>query len=97
MPNDASIFHLLAQYIPRPNNWLRNIQQLKTENANPTIHKKYNSQQEAINFALSLATKKDVVLICGKGAEDYQDINGVKYPFSDKEVVLKYFKKLNGK
>ena len=54
-------------------------------------------RQEAINFALSLATKKDVVLICGKGAEDYQDINGVKYPFSDKEVVLKYFKKLNGK
>ena len=54
-------------------------------------------RQQAINFALSLATKNDVVLICGKGAEDYQDIDGVKYPFSDKEVVLKYFKKINGK
>ncbi len=54
-------------------------------------------RQQAINFALSIATKNDVVLICGKGAEDYQDIDGVKYPFSDKEVVLKYFKKINGK
>ena len=51
-------------------------------------------RKQAIVFALSMATKNDVVLICGKGAEDYQEINGVKYPFSDKEVVLKYFKKI---
>ena len=54
-------------------------------------------RQQAIILALTMAMKNDVVLICGKGAEDYQEINGVKYPFQDKEVVLKYFKKINGK
>ena len=31
----------------------------------------------------------DTVVIAGKGAEKYQEINGVKYPFDDKEIVKK--------
>ena len=42
---------------------------------------------------MDIARKKDIVLICGKGAEDYQEIMGVKYPFSDYEVVQDYYKK----
>jgi UDP-N-acetylmuramyl tripeptide synthase len=37
----------------------------------------------AIAQAVELADSSDVVLIAGKGHEDYQDVNGVKHPFSD--------------
>ena len=38
---------------------------------------------EAIRHALSAAAPADVVLIAGKGHEDYQEIAGVRHPFSD--------------
>lgn len=41
----------------------------------------------AITRAVSMARAIDTVLIAGKGHEDYQEINGVKLPFSDSEVV----------
>lgn len=73
----------------------------RTENAQSIIHdmeqgltsaakKKYVSivdRKEAIEAAVSLATKEDIILIAGKGHEKYQDINGVKYLFDDKEVL----------
>jgi len=42
----------------------------------------------AIDFALSRAAAQDVVLIAGKGHEDYQETAGVKRPFSDKTAAL---------
>ena len=42
---------------------------------------------EAIARAIGRATKYDTVLIAGKGHEDYQEIGGVKHPFSDAEVA----------
>jgi UDP-N-acetylmuramoyl-L-alanyl-D-glutamate--2,6-diaminopimelate ligase len=48
-------------------------------------------RREAIKTACSLAQKGDVVLIAGKGHEDYQIIKGVKYHFDDKEEVRKQF------
>ena len=42
----------------------------------------------AIDFALSHAGAQDVVLIAGKGHEDYQETAGVKRPFSDKTAAL---------
>ena len=48
-------------------------------------------RREAIKTACNLAKPGDVVLISGKGHEDYQDINGVKYHFDDKEVVEECF------
>ena len=41
----------------------------------------------AITRAVDMARAGDTVLIAGKGHEDYQEINGVKLPFSDSEVV----------
>jgi UDP-N-acetylmuramoyl-L-alanyl-D-glutamate--2,6-diaminopimelate ligase len=38
-----------------------------------------------------LAKKNDVILIAGKGHEDYQEIKGVKHHFDDKEEVQKAF------
>ncbi|MDP8231659.1 MAG: UDP-N-acetylmuramoyl-L-alanyl-D-glutamate--2,6-diaminopimelate ligase, partial [Candidatus Zophobacter franzmannii] len=42
----------------------------------------------AIETAIKLAHKEDIVLIAGKGHEEYQEISGVRHPFSDKEVAI---------
>ena len=44
-------------------------------------------RKEAIRTACMLAKSGDVILVAGKGHEDYQDIMGVKYPFDDKKVI----------
>ncbi|MBO5611359.1 MAG: UDP-N-acetylmuramoyl-L-alanyl-D-glutamate--2,6-diaminopimelate ligase [Prevotella sp.] len=48
-------------------------------------------RREAIRTAVMLAKKGDVILIAGKGHEDYQEINGVKHHFNDREVVEEAF------
>ena len=48
-------------------------------------------RREAIRTATALAQAGDVVLIAGKGHEDYQEINGVKHHFDDRETVLDIF------
>ncbi|MFA8450830.1 MAG: UDP-N-acetylmuramoyl-L-alanyl-D-glutamate--2,6-diaminopimelate ligase [Bacteroidales bacterium] len=45
------------------------------------------NRKEAIRTASMLANSKDIVLVAGKGHEKYQDINGIKHPFDDKEVL----------
>ena len=42
---------------------------------------------EAIRFAIEQAREGDVVLIAGKGHEDYQIIGDVKHHFDDREVA----------
>ncbi len=44
-------------------------------------------RREAIRTACMLAASGDVILVAGKGHEDYQDIKGVKHHFDDKEVL----------
>ena len=51
-------------------------------------------RKEAIKTAVSLAQAKDIVLIAGKGHEKYQEINGVKYDFDDKKILLEVFEML---
>ena len=48
-------------------------------------------RREAIRTAAMLAQKGDVILIAGKGHEDYQEIEGVKHHFDDREVVREIF------
>ena len=48
-------------------------------------------RHEAIRTAAIIAKPGDVILIAGKGHEDYQDIKGVKHHFDDKEVVSQAF------
>ena len=51
-----------------------------------------SDRREAIRTATMLAQAGDVILIAGKGHEDYQEIKGVKYHFDDREVVTEMFK-----
>ena len=51
---------------------------------------KYTSipdRKEAIKMAIKFAEPKDIILVAGKGHENYQEINGVKHHFDDKEVI----------
>jgi UDP-N-acetylmuramoyl-L-alanyl-D-glutamate--2,6-diaminopimelate ligase len=51
-------------------------------------------RKQAIKTALQLAQPEDIVLIAGKGHEKYQEINGVKHHFDDKEVLEELFQLL---
>jgi UDP-N-acetylmuramoyl-L-alanyl-D-glutamate--2,6-diaminopimelate ligase len=48
-------------------------------------------RREAIQAAVNEAGKEDIILVAGKGHEKYQEINGVKHHFDDKEELLKCF------
>ena len=48
-------------------------------------------RKEAIRTACAFAQKGDVVVVAGKGHENYQEIQGVKHHFDDKEVINEIF------
>ncbi len=48
-------------------------------------------RKEAIRTACMMAKKGDVILVAGKGHEDYQEVCGVKHHFDDKEVLKEIF------
>jgi UDP-N-acetylmuramyl-tripeptide synthetase len=61
----------------------------------PQNFSKYTSipdRKEAIKMAIKFAEPKDIVLVAGKGHETYQEINGVKHHFDDKEVINELWK-----
>lgn len=51
-------------------------------------------RRSAIKHAMSLAEKDDLVLLIGKGHWDYEEINGVKYPFDERVVVTELYHEL---
>ena len=51
-------------------------------------------RREAIEYSLSHAEDGDIIAIIGKGQENYQDIEGVRYPFLDRTVVEEAVRKL---
>jgi UDP-N-acetylmuramoyl-L-alanyl-D-glutamate--2,6-diaminopimelate ligase len=55
-----------------------------------------SDRKEAIKTAVSIAKKGDIILIAGKGHENYQEVKGVKHHFDDKEVLLEMFKMFEG-
>ena len=44
-------------------------------------------RKEAIKKAISIAQKKDMIILAGKGHEPYQEINNERYPFDEREIV----------
>ncbi len=59
-------------------------------------HRRFSSKyvivpdrKRAIAYGLDLLQSGDVLLIAGKGAEEYQEIMGIKYPFNDHDIITK--------
>ncbi|WP_010523206.1 UDP-N-acetylmuramoyl-L-alanyl-D-glutamate--2,6-diaminopimelate ligase [Aquimarina agarivorans] len=66
-----------------------------TEGVEPQDFKKtltIQNREQAIKTAVSMASPNDIILIAGKGHENYQDIKGKKTPFNDMELVGHYLK-----
>ena len=51
------------------------------------VYEKIADREEAIRAAVAEARGGDVVLIAGKGHEDYQEVGGVRRPFSDVAIA----------
>ena len=72
------------------------IRQMKAGIAEEDQHKvlSITNRAEAIRTAVALAKKGDIILLAGKGHETYQEINGIKNHFDDKEVLSAAFKEV---
>jgi UDP-N-acetylmuramoyl-L-alanyl-D-glutamate--2,6-diaminopimelate ligase len=53
-----------------------------------------SDRENAIKTACLMANPNDIILVAGKGHETYQEINGAKNHFDDKEILIKYLKEL---
>jgi UDP-N-acetylmuramoyl-L-alanyl-D-glutamate--2,6-diaminopimelate ligase len=51
-------------------------------------------RKQAIKTAISMAEAGDIILIAGKGHEKYQEINGVKHDFDDRQIAYELFKQM---
>ena len=51
-------------------------------------------RREAIAYSITHAKEGDMIAIIGKGHEDYQEIEGVRYPFLDRAVVEEVVEKI---
>ena len=45
------------------------------------------NRKEAIRYCLNNAKRGDIIVLAGKGHEDYQEINGIKYPFDERVII----------
>jgi len=52
-------------------------------------------RKEAIKTACHLAKPGDIIIVAGKGHEKYQEVNGVRNHFDDKEILLEQFNLIN--
>jgi UDP-N-acetylmuramoyl-L-alanyl-D-glutamate--2,6-diaminopimelate ligase len=77
-----------------PNDILKDMQaDMKSEHKRKCLV--IQDRKEAIRTAIRLAKSGDIILVAGKGHENYQEIQGVKYPFHDKEELMKGFTDFN--
>ncbi len=53
-----------------------------------TRHIVIESREQAIKAAVEMLSDDSLLLIAGKGHEEYQEVKGIRYPFSDKEIAL---------
>ncbi len=52
-------------------------------------------RKQAIKTAIKMARPNDIILVAGKGHEDYQEVKGEKLPFNDLKIIQELFKKLS--
>ncbi len=75
---------------PRFENPMDIINEILTGIKNKKNYEVIENREEAIKKGLEISREGDIVLICGKGHETYQEVSGVRTHFDDKEIVGKY-------
>ena len=66
---------------------------VSAENQNKVLT--ITDRRSAIKTAVMMANSGDIILVAGKGHENYQEINGVKHHFDDKEEIINFFNQFN--
>ncbi len=85
---------ILTSDNPRTENPFTIIEEME-KGVSPTNKRKalsISDRKEAIKTACHLAKPGDIILLAGKGHEKYQEVNGVRHHFDDKEILLEQFK-----
>lgn len=52
-------------------------------------------RKEAIKYCIENAKDGDIILLCGKGHEDYQEINGKRHPFDERVIIKEILEEIN--
>lgn len=89
-----STLSIITSDNPRTEDPLKIIKEIEA-GVQPQHFSKYTSipnRREAIKMAIKFAEPRDIILLAGKGHENYQEINGVKHHFDDKETIDELFK-----
>lgn len=87
--SENSDFAVITSDNPRSENPLDIIEEIKAGIKSDNYSVEEN-REKAIVTAVGMAKKNDVILMAGKGHETYQEIKGVKYHLSDKEIVKRF-------
>jgi len=88
--SEFSDFIVVTDDNPRTENSQKIIEEICSGFSQNTSYQVIGDRKNAINKTLDQCSVSDVVLIAGKGHESYQEINGVRHPFSDQETVLNW-------
>ena len=92
---DNADFAVITSDNPRtedPNAIIADI--LKGVEGTKTPYVTIENRPEAIRWAMRNAQPDDIIVLAGKGHEDYQEINHVKYHLDEREVVAEYLAEL---
>ena len=84
---ELSDFCIITTDNPRSENPIDIINDVKS-GIKKNNYEVFLKRKEAIRYALSLAKKDDIVFIAGKGAEQYQEIGGIKYAYNDEKYIM---------
>lgn len=87
---ELSDFTIITSDNPRFEDPMEIIEEIKKGISDEAEYKVIENREEAIKAGIGLAVAGDIILICGKGHETYQEIKGIRSHFDDKEIVLKY-------
>ncbi len=92
---NLSNYNVITSDNPRSENPLKIIKQIETAFKNCKNYKIVEDREQAIKEAIYMADEGDIVIIAGKGHEDYQIFKDKTIHFSDKEMAEKYIKERN--
>ena len=88
---------ILTSDNPRTENPVTILEEMQ-KGVEPIDYKKtitITDRKEAIKTASALAEENDIILVAGKGHENYQEINGERFPFDDLEILTETLKILD--
>lgn len=94
--SDLADMVILTSDNPRFEDPIKIIEDIKAGIDEKKVYISIPDRKLALEYAISILKDGDILLVAGKGHEDYQEIAGQRYPFSDKEEIKRILKSLDG-